>query len=282
MRPAGSTGKTRGFRPKKSLGQHFLFDPRVVQKIITCARFRASDRVLEIGPGQGALTLPLARLVGKVIAVEKDSQLISLLKKKLSRAGIGNVTFINNDILKWDFREISLSSSSRVKVIGNLPYNISTPFLDKLIENRACVDRAVLMFQLEVAKRLTAPPGNRTYGAMTVLVQYHAHATGLLEVSKNAFFPKPKVDSMLLELDFERPHTKHARDEACFRKVVKGAFAHRRKTLLNSLKGVYPFMDRELLLGGIRKCGIDPGTRAETLGIDEFICLASALELASK
>ena len=277
MRPSRSTGRTRGPGPKKSLGQHFLTDPRTVQKIIAFTRFTTADRVLEIGPGHGALTLPLARLVGQVIAVEKDAQLISLLEEKLLREGIENVTFINNDILKWDFREISLIPSAKVKVIGNLPYNISTPFLGKLIENRARVDRAVLMFQLEVAKRLTASPGNRTYGAMTVLVQYHAQATRLLEVSKNAFFPKPKVDSMVLELDFERPHAKQSNDEVCFRKVVRGAFAHRRKTLFNSLKTVYSTMDREVLLGGIKKCGIDPGTRAETLGIDEFVCLASAL-----
>ena len=268
-----------GFRPKKALGQHFLVDQGIIEKIISNSGFQASDLVLEIGPGQGALTLPLARLAGQVIAIEKDAQLIPLLKRKLSREGITNVILINKDILKWDFREIGLSPSSKLKVIGNLPYNISTPFLEKLIENRGSVSRAVLMFQLEIAERLTASPGNRIYGALTVLVQYHAHATRLLAVSKNAFYPKPKVDSMVLELDFERHHPNSVVDEVSFRKVVKGAFAHRRKTLLNSLKDVYSFLDRELILEGLIKCGIDPVRRAETLNIDEFLCLASALEL---
>jgi len=274
-----SSEAASGFLPKKSLGQHFLRDPQIIHQIIACARFQVSDLVLEVGPGQGALTLPLARSVGHVFGVEKDKQLIRLLKKKLSREGIPNVTLINRDILEWDFREIDLSPSTGIKVIGNLPYNISTPFLGKLIDNRTRVSRAVLMFQLEIGKRLTALPGNKAYGAMTVLVQYHACTTGLLEVSKNAFFPKPKVDSMILEMDFERPHPKRAVDEAVFRKVVKGAFAHRRKTLLNSLKAFYPFLDREMLLRKIQQCGIDPGRRAETLEIDEFLYLASAIKL---
>jgi 16S rRNA (adenine1518-N6/adenine1519-N6)-dimethyltransferase len=256
-----------------------LHDPEIIRKIIASAGFGASDLVLEIGPGRGALTFPLARSVGQVVGVEKDAQLVSSLKKNLSRKGIVNVTLISHDILKWDFREICLSPFSKIKVIGNLPYNISTPFLDKLIENRAFISKAVLMFQLEIAKRLTALPGGKTYGALSVLVQYFARATSLLEVTKDSFFPKPKVDSMVLELDFERPYPKTATDETGFRNVVKGAFAHRRKTLLNSLKGVYPYIDREMLKEEIKACGIDPGRRAETLEIDEFLCLASVLDL---
>jgi len=270
------------FHPKKRLGQHFLFNPRIIQKILSSARFGRTDPVLEIGPGKGALTLPLAGLVGQVVAVEKDEQLVGLLQEKLAGEGITNVTLVNCDILKWDFRNIALSPSSRLYVIGNLPYNISTPFLEKLIENRAYVNRAVLMFQLEIAKRLTALPGNRTYGAMTVLVQYYAQTTGLFEVSRNAFYPKPKVDSMVLELDFERPHPTRAIDETNFRKVVKGAFAHRRKTLLNSLKDQYAFMDREVLSAKLEACGIDPGRRAESLQIDDFLRLASVLNLTER
>jgi len=268
-----------GFRPKKRLGQHFLLDPGVIHKIIARAGFHVSDLVLEIGPGQGALTLPLARSVGHVVAVEKDARLVSLLKKKLSQAGITNVTLVNHDILEWDFHETEARSSTKIKVIGNLPYNISSPFLEKLVENRTSVDRAILMFQLEIAKRLTSPPGEKTYGAMTVLIRYYAHATSLLGVPKSAFFPRPKVDSMVLELDFERPYNKRAVNEASFKEVVKGAFAHRRKTLFNSLKDSFPFIDREGLMEGINKCGIDPGRRAETLDMDEFVCLTSALEL---
>jgi len=163
--------KTSGFRPKKSLGQHFLHDFGIIHRIVTCAGFRDSDLVVEIGPGKGALTMPLARSVAHVFAIEKDIRLINLLNKKLKREKIDNVTLVNRDILKWDFREIKHPLSSRIGIIGNLPYNISTPFLEKLIDNRSFIDKAVLMFQLEIGERLTSSPGTNTYGAMTVLVQ---------------------------------------------------------------------------------------------------------------
>ncbi len=268
---------TSGFRPKKSLGQHFLHDLRIINRIVSCAGFLDSDLVVEIGPGKGALTMSLARSVGHVVAIEKDIRLVNLLDKKLKREKIENVTLINHDILKWDFREIKPPLSSKIEVIGNLPYNISTPFLEKLIDNRTIIDRAVLMFQLEIGQRLTSLPGTKAYGAMTVLVQYHAHAKCLLEVSNESFSPKPKVDSMVLELDFQKPHSRRAINENNFRQVVKGAFSHRRKTLVNSLKHFYPLLDRDVIVRGIENCGIEPGTRAETLSIDDFISLAEAL-----
>jgi len=267
-----------GFRAKKRLGQHFLSDPGIIQKIIAGARFLPSDLVLEIGPGLGALTIPLARTVHHVVAVEKDEFLSRLLKEKLTLEGIANVTVLTHDILQFNFHEIHPPPSSKIQVIGNLPYNISSPILEKLLENRELIARSILMFQLEVAKRLTASIGGKAYGAMTVLVQYHAHPTPLLEVSKGAFSPRPKVDSMVLELDFERPYPEHAVHENKFKRVVKGAFAHRRKTLLNSLRGVFFSWDREELLRVMEKCDIDPSRRAETLDIEEFLCLASAAE----
>jgi len=267
-----------GFRAKKRLGQHFLVEPEIINKIIGLAGFQSSDLVLEIGPGQGALTLPLARTVGHVVAVEKDAQLVNALQKRLNRAGITNVTLINHDILKWDFREIRPPLSARLLVIGNLPYNISSPVLEKLIKNRELIRRAVLMFQLEVAKRLTASPGGKAYGAMTLLVKYHAHPRPLLEVSKDAFNPKPKVDSMVIELDFEKPYPRLLlNNEGNFKKIVKGAFAHRRKTMVNSLKGMSTSLDRETLFEVMKRCRIDPGRRAETLDMDDFLCLTAAL-----
>lgn len=273
------TGKIGGpgFRAKKRLGQHFLVEPKIIHKIIACARFTESDLVLEIGPGKGALTLPLARSVGRLVAIEKDALLVSLLQKRLNRAGINNVTLINHDILKWDFQKIRQPSSTRLLVIGNLPYNISSPVLDKLIKNRNLLNRAVLMFQLEVAKRLTASPGGKAYGAMTIFIQYHAHTRILLEVSKDAFSPKPEVDSMVVELDFKKPYPKRALNEDTFKKVFKGAFAHRRKTMINSLRVLSQFWDRDVLLEAMKTCGIDPKRRAETLDMDEFLCLSDAL-----
>ncbi len=276
----GSLITENGLRPKKSLGQHFLADHDIIQEIIALAGYRTSDMVLEIGPGKGALTIPLARSVGHVVAVEKDTRLINLLEKKLSDARINNVILVNKDILKLDFRDIPCPSSAKIHVMGNLPYNISSPFLEKLVLNRTFVKRAVLMFQLEVALRLTASPGRKIYGAMTLLNQYYARITPLLEVPKRAFYPVPKVDSMVIEMDFEQPYPKHTGCEDRLRKVVKGAFAHRRKTILNSLKGYNLSWSREILLEAMEKCGINPKRRAETLHMDEFLCLTANLKTA--
>jgi 16S rRNA (adenine1518-N6/adenine1519-N6)-dimethyltransferase len=275
------TRRGNGLIPKKSLGQHFLRDTGVVHKIISKAMLEPSDHILEIGPGLGALTIPLAPLVHHIVAIEKDPRLSEMLEKRLAHQGISNVRLINDDILRMDLEGIAGVPERKMKVIGNLPYNISTPFLERLVVNRNLVSRAVLMFQLELARRLTAHPGNKEFGAMTVLVQYHAHISPLLKVSKTSFYPRPKVDSMVLELDFQRPHPRRAEDEARFKAVVRGAFAYRRKTLLNSLKRTVSSRTSEEILAALNNCGIGPEKRAETLHIDQFLCLTSALTAIS-
>jgi 16S rRNA (adenine1518-N6/adenine1519-N6)-dimethyltransferase len=264
-------------QPNKRLGQHFLVDTNTPDKIISSADFRSSDVVLEIGPGQGALTLPLSKTVSRIVAVEKDIRLMDFLRKRLSASGISNVALVCQDILRFDFDAIPFPPSGKVQVIGNLPYNISSPVLEKLIHYHARLGRAVLMFQREVAERLTAAPCTKRYGAMTLLIRYHARPTRLLEVPRSAFYPVPKVDSMVVELDFEQPYPGHGVNEEDFRKAVKGAFARRRKILLNSLKGFLPVWTPDVLLKGIKACGIDPARRAETLTMDEFLTLASTL-----
>ena len=191
-----------GFRAKKGLGQHFLKDTEVVREIISKAGFDRSDQVLEIGPGLGALTFSLSRRVHRIIAVEKDLRLTEMLKKRLSVEKTDNVCLINEDILKLNFNRIPSLPEKPLKVIGNLPYNISSPLLEKLMENRDMVSRAVLMFQSELAGRLIAEPGTKAFGAMTVLIQYDSHVTPLLHVPKEAFHPRPKVDSMVLDKVF--------------------------------------------------------------------------------
>jgi len=265
------------WRPKKRLGQHFLRQEGIIHEIISRAGFSATSQILEVGAGLGALTIPLARSVGHVYAVEKDSSLVERLARELLRKGIHNVTLQNQDILKTDFGELPVPCGERLGVIGNLPYNISSPFLEKLIGNRSRVFKAVLMFQMEVARRLTASPGNRDYGALTVMVQYHASLTPLLEVSPEAFYPVPKVKSMVVALDFERPHPRRANDEETLKRVVRGAFAHRRKTLLNSFRGSLHALSTETLLEAFGACRIDPRQRAETLSLDDFLCLSSRL-----
>jgi 16S rRNA (adenine1518-N6/adenine1519-N6)-dimethyltransferase len=271
--------RTRLFRPTKKLGQHFLRDPSIVRQIIVRAGFDSDSSVIEIGPGMGALTIPLAESVRQVMAVEKDARLAELLQGRLLQRGINNVTLFNDDVLRFPFEEAAGLFGGSIQVIGNLPFNISSPFLEKLIDKRAILTRAVLTFQVELGRRLIACPGNKQYGAMTVLVQYHAHVSRLLEIPKKAFYPSPKVDSMVVELDFTRPHPARAGNEEVFRRVVKGAFAHRRKTLINSLKGTFPEWNPDALLGMLRESRIDPGKRAEVLEINDFIRLSDLVAL---
>jgi 16S rRNA (adenine1518-N6/adenine1519-N6)-dimethyltransferase len=266
-----------GHRPKKRLGQHFLRDRGVINKIIKKAGFLQSDHVLEIGAGLGALTIPLAGHVRKITAVEKDPQLTDMLDERLSRYGINNVTLINEDILRLDLEGIRGCLEEKIKAIGNLPYNISSPFLEKLLANRDIISRAVLMFQYEFARRLLSGPGGREYGAITVMIQYNAAVSQLLEVAKEAFYPKPKVGSMVLMIDMEMPYPVRVRDDAEFKRVVKAAFSHRRKTVLNSLKGALPSYGGNAISEALNRCGIDPRRRAETIDIEEFIRLASEL-----
>jgi len=266
-----------GFRPSKRLGQHFLTDPHIIREIIGRAGFKSSDLILEIGAGLGALTRPLAPSVRQIWAVEKDARLTRALGKRLSQDEIENVTLINADILKLDFEKLQRPLHEKMQVIGNLPYNISSPFLEKLINNRALISRAVLMFQVELARRLVSPPGKKAYGALTVLIQYHARITSLLEVPGGAFYPKPKVGSMVLELDFDRPHPRRVEDEKLFTRVVRSAFAHRRKTIFNSFKGSPIPWSLEAIIKALDQCHVDPKKRAEELSIDDFLCLSAAL-----
>jgi len=274
--------RSRRFRPKRRLGQHFLRDPRIIRRLIALAGFDRSDRVLEIGPGLGALTFPLAASVRHLVAVEKDAEAAEILKRRLSQKGIDNVTLIQGDILKLDLREMASHRDGEISLIGNLPYNISSPLLEKLIHHRKLLTKAVLTFQIELARRLSASPGGREYGAITVLVQYHARLHSLMEIPREAFHPRPKVGSMVLELDFTKPYPKRASDEGNFRKVVKAAFSHRRKTLLNSLRGAAPSLGAAQILEALEACGIDPGVRAEALAMDDFLRLSESLRFLDK
>jgi len=269
--------KVTTFRPKKRLAQHFLKNPGLIQKIIDRSGFDALDVILEVGPGLGALTLPLAGRVRKIIAVEKDARLAEMLGEKLIGAGVDNVTLINDDILAFDFQTLAPPAKKKIQVIGNLPYNISSPLLEKLMTHRALFGRAVLMFQAELGRRLLAVPGHRAYGAITVALKYFAEVSPVLKAPKEAFYPRPKVDSLVLRLDFENPHPRRADDEGHFRRTVKGAFAHKRKTLLNSLRASLTEYGKVDILKALEICRIDPKKRAEALDIDDFLSLSTAL-----
>lgn len=272
------TKNTRSFRPKKRLGQHFLRDRDVIAEIIERSGIMESDDILEIGAGLGALTIPLSVRAGRVVAVEKDRRLTEILGKKLSREGINNVILINDDILKMDLGKVIVPSDKKLKAIGNLPYNISSPFLERLFKHRGLISTAFLMFQYEFAERLLASPGGKEYGSLTVLTKYDAEVSPLIHVPRDAFYPRPKVGSMFVKIDMEKIHTRRAEDDRFFSMVVKGAFAHRRKTILNSLGGTLSNYGNDKIRDALNQCDLDPMRRAETLDIDEFISLADTLK----
>ncbi len=265
------------FRAKKNLGQHFLVDRRVIGAVIEGVRPDPSEVVVEIGPGLGAITFGLAGHVGHLVAVEKDARATAELERRMSTRPLKNVTLVNEDILDFQLEKVAAGFSRKVTVVGNLPYNISKPVLEMLVRNREFVSRAVLMFQSEVADRLLAEPGSKAYGALTVMVRYRALTNLILSVSKDAFRPRPNVTSKVLHLDFSVPHAVKAENDALFDKVVRAAFSHRRKTLLNSLKSSGHGWPHEMLHRVLIDCGIDHVRRAETLSVDEFLRLSDCL-----
>jgi 16S rRNA (adenine1518-N6/adenine1519-N6)-dimethyltransferase len=266
-----------GIRPRKRLGQHFLQDHTIIDRIIAEARLSESDVALEVGAGLGALTIPLLRHVSHLIAIEKDSHLVSILEERLSVKEKQKISLIAGDILKLPLEQLYGRFKQKIKVFGNLPYNISSPFLDKLIANRRYIKTAILMFQYEFAQRLAAPPNRKEYGALSVIVQYYARVSGLMRIEKEAFYPKPKVDSMVLKINFDEPYPSQAKDELLFQTIVRAAFGHRRKTILNSLESGIATLSRDALHEILKQCFIDPKRRAETLDIDEYIRLTASL-----
>lgn len=263
-------------RPKKQLGQNFLADPSTAKMIVSRAGLTSSDVVLEIGAGLGALTLPAARTVRRVYAVEKDTDLALALGSELSRQKIENIVVINKDIFDVDIREIAGREKENLVVIGNLPYNISSQVLFYLIDSRDVVDRAALMFQKELAQRLLAKPGTKDYGRLSVMLQYFADIKRIASVSAHLFVPKPKVDSEVILIDFKKIIENPVADENVLSEIVKAAFGKRRKTLKNALGDSSLKKDSETIHLILAETGISPTRRAETLSVSEFVKLGNA------
>jgi 16S rRNA (adenine1518-N6/adenine1519-N6)-dimethyltransferase len=269
---------TREIRPRKSMGQHFLADPNVAALILRRAQFEPHDVVLEIGAGLGALTLPLAQQVKHVLAVEPDQKIAALLGSEIQSAGASNVTIIERDILRLDIETLAGKLDVSLKVVGNLPYHISSQVLIRLIQFREVIDAAFLMFQKEVAERLTAKPGGKTYGRLSVLIQYCAEIYPLVSVNASAFFPKPKVDSQVVGIEFHHPVTFQATDERLLFQIVRAAFGKRRKTLRNALLGGNLGFADEGISAALELGGIDFQRRAETLSVKEFVTLSNSFQ----
>ena len=264
-------------RPKKQLGQNFLSDPATAAMIVNHSGISREDIVLEIGAGLGALTIPVARVAQKVVAVDKDPKIIDILRTEIIANNLSNVVLMDRNILKVDIKALAEDFGRGIVVMGNLPYNISSQILVQLIKSRKAVSRAVLMFQKEMARRLTAQPGCKEYGRLTVMLQYCSHIKKVADVKASLFFPKPKVDSEVLELRFKKVLEHKADDETFLFRVVKAAFGNRRKTLKNSLYASELNIDANLAKHVLESSDIDPVRRAETLNTEEFVKLSNNL-----
>ena len=252
--------------PKKSFGQHFLHDKRYIDQIVSMIAPRADDVVVEIGPGEGALTLPLLKAAGKLTAIELDKDLIPGLIARA--ADVGTLNLIQADILKVDFTALAQDLGvPRLRIAGNLPYYISSPILFHCVDHFGAIQDLHFMLQKEVVERMAADPGSKVYGRLSVILQLACRVEPLFNVPPEAFRPPPKVESSVVRLVPLSPEERHDANHAHVYAVVKAAFSQRRKTLGNALKQL---LDAE----AIRGADVDPKARAETLSPADFVRLA--------
>ncbi|OSM05260.1 16S rRNA (adenine(1518)-N(6)/adenine(1519)-N(6))-dimethyltransferase RsmA [Magnetofaba australis] len=266
--------KIHGLAPRKGLGQNFLIDPEITRRIVASAGVNPGDPVLEIGPGLGSLTIPLLEKVKTLWALERDEKLAELLR--VEAHGVGDLTILDGDALQVDYAELAQQLGGPLHLVANLPYNISTPLVGRFLDQRHAFASMTLMFQREVALRLAAAPGNKDYGALTVWLRLWADAHVLFDVPPSAFHPPPKVVSSVIHIRMRPAPRAELADPERFHRIVKAAFAQRRKTLRNTLK---PLGAESV--NWLEAAGIDPGRRGETLSFDEFVALYRAAEAAA-
>ena len=269
-----------GLTFKKSLGQNFLIDPNILRKIVSQAGLTKESAAIEIGPGIGALTEHLARDAGKVLAFEIDQRLLPVLADTLSP--YDNVKVIHSDILKADVEQAiqeELAGFEDIMVVANLPYYVTTPIILKLLLENLPIRGLVVMLQKEVAERITAKPGTKAYGSLSIAIQYYTEADYAMTVPKSVFMPQPNVDSAVIRM-IKRPEPiVNVIDEDFFFLVTRGSFVQRRKTILNNLQSAMPNgkAKKDLILQALEEAGIDPARRGETLSIKEFGLLSDKL-----
>ena len=270
--------KILGRRPTKGLGQHFLIHQATAEKIAAAIHPGPGDVVVEIGAGLGALTLPLSRSGALLIAVEIDAELVKFLRKEFDKRNDKGVKIECMDILELDLISLYEQFQRKMKIIGNLPYNISSPVLFKLMEAADYLKEAVLMLQDEVAERVLAGPGNKDYGIISVMVAYHCECRRVMRVKPSQFHPPPKVDSQVISLSFrDRPLTPQV-EASWLLQTVKAAFSHRRKTLRNSLlASKLGNLTPDLVNGVLQEASIEANRRPESLILEEFLRLAKGL-----
>jgi 16S rRNA (adenine1518-N6/adenine1519-N6)-dimethyltransferase len=270
--PIADLLRSRGLSPKKRFGQNFLADPHAAARIAEAATTPPGGTVLEIGPGLGALTRPLLERAARVVAVERDRDLVPILAAELGDAG-GKLSIVEGDALDVDWAAALVTGPRPHVIAGNLPYLITGKLLERSVGLAGEVDRAVFMVQAEVADRLAAAPDTDAYGALTVFVQAAFDVQRLLTVKGGAFYPRPEVDSAVVLLVPSRP--RRAEETVAFRAVVKAAFGARRKTLRNAWKGIFGWSKLELEEKAAA-AGISLDARGETLAVEDFARLAAA------
>jgi 16S rRNA (adenine1518-N6/adenine1519-N6)-dimethyltransferase len=264
--------RLKGLRPRKKLGQNFLVDPNVARKLIRMLAPRNGEVFLEIGAGIGALTLPLAERGVTTFAVEIDPKLSPLLRAVVGR--FENVRLLERDILHVEIAELLQEAGvNRIHVLGNLPYNITTQIVLYLIENRRHIGRVLITVQREYAERLLAKPGTRLYGSMSVLAQFYSTIENVMTISPTCFFPEPDVSSSVLKLVFREKPATRVKDETVFRAVVRAAFAHRRKMLLNSI-AEWLGLGKPKVAALLDAVLVDSAKRAEQLTLEELARIA--------
>jgi 16S rRNA (adenine1518-N6/adenine1519-N6)-dimethyltransferase len=264
-----------GFTPLKRLGENYLIDANVKDKIIGEARVDKDDTVLEIGPGFGALTIDMASTGADIFAIEKDKKAHDILKK-IVKDNFPNLKLFNDDILKFDIKKVA--RARRLKVIGSLPYYVTTPIIEYLINNKEAIRSILIVVQREVANRFLASAGSKDYGSISCFIQYHTSPLYIHTIKRTSFYPEPEVDSSLIRFDvLDKPSVKVA-DEGLFFKVVRGAFNQRRKAIINSLSRTEVLdLPKEELVGILKKAQIPPSSRPEDLNLEDFARIANTL-----
>ena len=268
--------KKHGFKFTKSLGQNFLIDDNIVDKIVAGAGIGPGDKIIEVGPGIGTLTREMASRAEALMAVEIDKNLIPILADTLG--DYDNVKIVNEDIIKANIKGLidENLSGGPVKLVANLPYYITTPIIMRFLEENINVTDIVVMVQKEVAERMNAQPGGKDFGALSVAVQYYCDTEIVAKVPRHLFVPQPNVDSIVIALRI-RPERKYkVDDEGLYFKVVKAAFGQRRKTLLNSISSMGN-LAKDQVKEALEEAGIDPKRRGETLSLDEFAILSNVI-----
>lgn len=267
-----------GIKPNKRLGQSFLIDINVINRIVDAANISQEDIVVEIGAGIGVLTESIVQKAKRVIAVEIDRNLVEVLKDKLG--GYDNVEVHCGDILKFDFNSVAKAHNSKIKIIGNVPYNISSPLIFRLLSFRPVISDFMLMLQKEIVQRLVSIPNNKIYGVPSVILQMFASVEKIFDVPSACFYPQPKVESAMIKGSFREKPFVHLQNEIFFTGLVKAAFAQRRKMLINNLKNAkfLEGLSDDDLKEALDAAGIDGKRRGETLSISEFGNLSNILK----